>query len=92
MVFTTKDRAGIVELQKLGKTAEGRAALDIIDRICLRDEIAYVPGNKFGQTEFRCGIQQAGKLIHNIVELKVDWDEIEKREREIKNGEKEYGI
>lgn len=96
MIFTTADRTGIAELQKLAKSSEGKKALEIIDRICLRDEIAYVPGNKFGQTEFRCGIQQAGKLIRNLIEMKIDWEEVARREKNIQEkqnkGEYDYGV
>lgn len=94
MQFGTEDRLGITELQKLGKSREGEAALAVIDKICLRDEIAYIPGH--GEiTEFRCGVQQAGKLIRSIVSMKIDWDKVEEREKEMKQekkGEYDYGV
>lgn len=91
MQFGTKDRVGIVELQRLGKSREGEAALAVIDKICLRGEIAYVPGHR-ELTEFRCGIQQAGKLIREIVTMKIDWDEVEKNEKMKQEGKEYHGV
>ena len=90
MRFGTKERAGIEELKRLSASA-----LEVIDKICLRDEIAYMPGSKYGQTEFRCGIQQAGKLIRELIALKIDWEEVERREQELKRKKEEteeYGV
>ena len=90
MRFGTKERAGIEELKRLSGSA-----LEVIDKICLRDEIAYMPGCKYGQTEFRCGIQQAGKLIRELIAMKIDWEEVERREEELKRKKEEteeYGV
>ena len=81
MRLTMEDQKDVTAFQKLFKTEEGRCAFRFIDRLLLRDECAYLPGNRHGQTEFRCGMQKAGMLLHDYAEKEIDWKKIEERER-----------
>lgn len=82
MRLGTKDREGVIAFQQFCKTEGGKKALEFIDRLLLAGECAYLPGNRHGQTEFRCGIQKAGMMLHEYSEKKIDWMKIEEKEKE----------
>ena len=84
-----EDRQGIQFLKWMAETDGGMAALEVIDRICLRGEIAYQPGNPPGMTEFRCGCQQVGKCIHDLIDTPVDWEAVAPAEKELEQQRKE---
>lgn len=77
------DRIGVLKLQELERSEDGRALMRLIDSVCLAGEIAYQPGVAFDVAAFRCGCQQVAKILHEIAAANYDWDAIEEREKRI---------